>query len=448
MNKTILKILTCFIFSAVLITMILLIINFVAFAITMSDSENLYEKSPNKILDDVSGALTKTETGFALENNLLIPQNTWCILIDAKGDVVWSQNRPEDIPSHYSINDIAVMAKWYLNDYPVYMRTIEDGLLVFGYPQKSVGKYSVVYSMNWFRTLPQRISIVLLINICLASILALLVGLGLYRNLKALLRGIQELRLERPVRLREKGLFKELAKNINRTSDTMERKNALLKTRDSARSNWIAGISHDIRTPLSIIVGYAEELGDSANLSGEDKKKTGIITAQSLKIKKLVDDLNLISSLEYDMQPSKKKSIKICSLLRHAVSDLLNSGVPKSVSIDLDLRCEKAVIIGDEALLERAVFNLLNNSILHNKEGCKIKIIQDYDKVAGRVLLELSDNGRGVDEEILERMDELPKSAHGLGLPMAYRIVAVHGGSFSAKNDHGFHVRIELPCDC
>lgn len=446
MNKTILKILSCFIFSAVLITMILLIINFVAFAITMSDSENLYEKSPNKILDDIAVSLAKSETG--LKNNLPIPQDTWCILIDASGGVVWSQNMPDDIPSQYTINDIAVMAKWYLNDYPVYMRTIEEGLLVFGYPKKSVGKYSIVYSMNWFDTLPQRISIVLLINICLASILALLVGLGLYRNLKALLRGIQELRLERPVRLREKGLFKELAKNINRTSDAIERKNDLLKTRDSARSNWIAGISHDIRTPLSIIVGYAEELGDNANLSGEDKKKTGIITAQSLKIKKLVDDLNLISSLEYDMQPSKKKNIKICSLLRHVVSDLLNSGVPKSVTIDLDLRYEKAVVTGDEALLERAVFNLLNNSITHNKDGCKIKITQDYDKATSRVLLELSDNGCGVAKEVLDRMDKLPKSAHGLGLPMAYRIVAVHGGKLSAKNGHGFHVRIELPCDC
>ena len=163
MNKTILKILSCFIFSAVLITMILLIINFVAFAITMSDSENLYEKSPNKILDDIAVSLAKSETG--LKNNLPIPQDTWCILIDASGGVVWSQNMPDDIPSQYTINDIAVMAKWYLNDYPVYMRTIEEGLLVFGYPKKSVGKYSIVYSMNWFDTLPQRISIVLLINI-------------------------------------------------------------------------------------------------------------------------------------------------------------------------------------------------------------------------------------------------------------------------------------------
>ena len=75
-------------------------------------------------------SLAKSETG--LKNNLPIPQDTWCILIDASGGVVWSQNMPDDIPSQYTINDIAVMAKWYLNDYPVYMRTIEEGLLVFG----------------------------------------------------------------------------------------------------------------------------------------------------------------------------------------------------------------------------------------------------------------------------------------------------------------------------
>ena len=150
----------------------------------------------------------------------------------------------------------------------------------------------------------------------------------------------------------ENGIFKEVAKNINTTSVSIERKNQIIKQRDTARSNWISGVSHDIRTPLSVILGYSEELFSETD--GENKEKAKIITEQTLKIKKLIEDLNLVSSLEYDMQPNRKKEIKICTLIRNIVTDILNSGLSDKYSIELNLNCENAVIMGDEPLLERA----------------------------------------------------------------------------------------------
>ena len=156
--------------------------------------------------------------------------------------------------------------------------------------------------MKWFDTLPKRMLSILLFNICLATFLALIFGIRLYKQLKILIGGIKNLKQEKSIHLIEKGIFRELAKNINVTSNSIENKNTLLKQRDNARSNWIAGISHDIRTPLSIIMGYSDSLSDDEALSAENKKKAEIITKQSLKIKKMVEDLNLISFLEYDMQ--------------------------------------------------------------------------------------------------------------------------------------------------
>lgn len=97
----------------------------------------------------------------------------------------------------------------------------------------------------------------------------------------------------------------------------------------------------------------------------------------------------------------------------------------------------------DEDLLERAIFNLINNSIAHNKSGCKINISESGAN--GTVYLNISDNGKGVSEEVIKNIDIIPKTAHGLGLPMAYRIIYVHGGKMTALNDNGFTVKIELP---
>lgn len=440
MNKTVLKIFAFFITTAVLISMILLVINFAGFMFMVGDESNINKMTPKRVLNNISQNFTQTDTGFKLSDEDLIPDSSWCILINENGDIVWEQNKPPDIPTHYSINDIAVMSRWFLNDYPVYVRTEDYGLLVLGYPKDYVGKYDLEYSMTWFDRLPIKLLAVLILNICLGIVLACIFGSNMYRRLKTLTVGIHNLKREKPVRLKEKGIFRELSKNINDTSNAIEHKNALLAQRDCARQNWIAGISHDIRTPLSIILGYSEQLA----LNEETQENAKVISRQALKIKKLVEDLNLISSLEYDMQTSKKEHVRICSLLRRVVSDILNSGVSDNFTIDMQLNCEKAVILGDENLLERALFNIINNSIVHNIDGCNINIKADLAEGQDAVCIIISDNGVGVKNEILKHIKEIPKATHGLGLPMAYKIITAHGGKFSAYNDNGFCVSIEL----
>ncbi len=444
MNKTALKIFLCFTAISVAVVTILLIINFLAFALVGSD-ESVGKNGvyPQKILKEVSETLHPTEKGFEIEDQSILPADYWCILINGRGDVIWSLNMPEDIPEHYTLNDIARMTRWFLNDYPVYVRTEENGLLVLGLPKDAVGKYDISYSMEWFDTLPRRLSVILFLNLFLAAVLAFLFGLFLYKHIVALSQGLYDLQREKSVKRREKGIFKELIKRINDTSAAIERKNAVLAVRDRARSNWISGISHDIRTPLAMVMGNAEALESDGELSEENRKKAGVIMAQSMKMKKLIEDLNLISSLEYDMQPSQRNPLLLCSFIREVVSNILNSGMAEKAEISLDLRDEKATVFADKSLLERAVFNLIHNSIVHNEEGCKIRItVYTEDDTAHMIL---ADNGCGVPDSIIEKMAEVPKSAHGLGLPMAYKIISVHGGQMTARNENGFIVEIELP---
>ena len=436
MNKTALKIFVLFSVTAGVIATILMVINFFSVALVGSDVSTV-SSGQRALLAEISDSL---EAG---SREVLLPEGYWCMLIDESGNVVWDQDKPDDVPDTYTINDIARMSRWFLNDYPVYTRTEDYGLLVLAKPKNAVGKYQMEYSMSWFDSLPQRLVYVLLFNLLLATVLACIFGTSLYRRIRELTRGLSDLRAEKPVKLRERGIFRDIYRNINITSAAIERKNKALSIRESARRNWIAGISHDIRTPLSVITGYAEALSENKELSENNKHRAEVIVSNSMKIKKLIEDLNLISSMEYDMQPSKRQPVKICPLIRRVSAEILNNKMSDRFSVALDLKAEGAAVMGDEGLLERAVYNVINNAVTHNKDGCTIQI-KEYEK-AGNIVIEFRDNGTGVPDSVLENIDKIPKTTHGIGLPMAYRIVSVHGGRFESYNDNGFCIMMTFP---
>ena len=141
----------------------------------------------------------------------------------------------------------------------------------------------------------------------------------------------------------------EIAECVNRASRVLSRQN-------QARVNWISGVSHDIRTPLSMIMGYSDRILETPGLDRKVCQEAGIIRSQSAKIKDLVQDLNLVSQLEYDMQPLHKRSIRLSKLLRSFAADLLNQGIDEnySIEIEIDSKAELVEIEGDSRLILRA----------------------------------------------------------------------------------------------
>lgn len=488
-DMTIIKIFISIVLISTFVAILLFVVNFLGVGSIMSNGDEVFPNYPRGILEKLSAHfdVVTDETGdavsFTLTDETIVPENYWCILLDKEGDIVWSLHKPADIPSHYSLNDIAALTRWYLNDYPVYVRVEDYGLFILGIPKNAVGKYSIEYTMSWFDTLPQRILHVFILNFIFAALLSSVFGSFLYQKIKLLTEGLAKLRKEEAVSLPARGIFKEPFSNITKTSQSLARKNAQLANRDKARSNWISGISHDIRTPLSMVVGYGEQLAEDQGLPEEQRKYAAIITAQGLKIKKLIEDLNLISSLEYEMQPRNKKPVQIAVVLRSVVGEILNSDLisfssprpdsecsvasaapdlfPENSSaaalpdqepsemydITLSLHCGQATISGDESLLARAFYNLLHNSITHNEQGCLITISASLQ--GEYVSVVIADNGSGVPDQVLKNLDTLPGTAHGFGLPMACKIIRAHGGTFRAKNRDGFVVTMELPMiDC
>lgn len=121
-----------------------------------------------------------------------------------------------------------------------------------------------------------------------------------------------------------------------------------------------------------MILGYASEMEENHDLPEEQRNQAAIIRRQGERLRSLIRDLNLVSMLEYEMQPLHMKRLRLSVLIRQVVADFLNSGLDKKYTIELNLTYEEIRIQGDEKLLLRAIHNLIQNSIRHNPQGCNI----------------------------------------------------------------------------
>lgn len=111
-------------------------------------------------------------------------------------------------------------------------------------------------------------------------LLSLLIGSKLIRSIRPLTQGMQALAEDKKVYIEPKGILASLAQSLNRASALLQQRNESLKSRDEARSNWITGISHDIRTPLSMILGYASDLEENDSVPAEQRRQAAIIRQQ------------------------------------------------------------------------------------------------------------------------------------------------------------------------
>lgn len=451
------KLLRKFAISFFVVTFSLIFINaflygFYVYFLTPAYSQNAIKTT----LETVSSALNQKDSKeFTLTQEgqkLLETENIWAMLLDNQdGSVLWQSRLPKDFPRKYSSTDIAKFSRGYLFDYPVFVWEHSGGLLVLGYPKSSYTKQlSNFQPLETIRNAPFFLLSLFLIDVILLFFLYYQTELRTLKLLNPFIEGISQLAKGHSVNLQAGEPLSELAQEINQVSKQLQKK-------DTARANWISGISHDIRTPLSIILGYSSKLSDLSSLPENIKSQTRQISRQAMKIKNLVADLNLASKLEYNMQPLNPEMINLSALLRQITVDFLNSQPGDTYDIDCHLEQipNAFTFTADASLLYRALENLINNSILHNPNGCHILLSAILDKN----ILEISvaDNGVEASPEKLNQLQNQPhymmcdsgtgEQRHGLGLVIVKQIVAVHKGEliFEQNPSGGFIARLRFP---
>ena len=422
--------------------LILVVVNVVLFGATFyhTVSEDYGEASPRAMLELTAAAATAEGLPDYAKQKLR-RYKIWAMYLTPTGDCFWRLDVPQEVPQHYSIQDVALFSKGYLEDYPVFVWNTDEGLLVLGYPKDSYMKLpGNYYSIETIQKIPLYAAEMLGADVLCLFLAYYFSKRRIIRDTEPIAEAIETLADGKPVSLHIDGELSKIADSVKKASLILSRQN-------EARANWISGVSHDIRTPLSMIMGYADRIAADKTASEEVRKEAKIVRNQSVKIKELVQDLNLVSRLEYEMQPLHKEEIRLSKLLRSYAAKLLNSGIPDAYTVEIDLapEAEDAMVECDTRLISRAVGNLVQNSIRHNPQGCKIRL--SLENTGKTLLLTVADNGVGLTPGKLQELKEKPHYMestdarldlrHGLGLLLVRQIVEAHGGSMTIRSAPG-----------
>lgn len=274
----------------------------------------------------------------------------------------------------------------------------------------------------------------------LAILLAIFIARTVVRPIEQINKGAHRLADgDYSYRFPETGSYREageLAATLNHASEELSKV-------DSLRRELIANVSHDLRTPLTLISGYSEVMRD---LPGEiTPENLQTIIDESARLTSLVNDMLEISKIQSGNLNPILFPFSISEMLRESVATYKNLATCQGYHFTLWID-QEVTVNGDRAMLVRALNNLINNALTYTGEDRKIGIRQIT--TASRVRIEVTDTGAGIPQDKLQdiwdryyKVDtEHKRSAvgTGLGLSIVKSIISLHGGSWGVRSSNGY----------
>lgn len=369
---------------------------------------------------------TTANRNFLKENNL------WAIRVGEQGKVIESCRTPSEIPETYKLIDVARFTRYYLKDYPVMTYIIGDDLLVIGYPKGTLDKLPFNYysAEQWL----------LNVDLALIFLLGYLFFLffmyrrernNLFKKLSPLQEALENIYSADYIPLEEAGPLRDVSRAVN---DANRRYEQLSKS----QSQWIRGISHDVRTPLSKLSWGLNDLK-----TGENDETIGAMEEELMRISKTIQDLNDTSRLQSLSDERFTREYPIPAL-RKVLIRYLNEHPERNIAFENDIH-QSTTIKMDAHLFSRMIENIVKNSLTYQEGDIIVRCSEDKDLI----FIALWDHGGGVGEDILQRLATSDLSAvnvHGMGLLISKQICQLHGGKMKAVNaDGGFRVEFILP---
>lgn len=440
-----------YIFSSFLIVLAFLLVNiFLLIGLLLASWNN--SSSPDIPISSIADLITQTEQGMVTSDveaeTILSNHNAWAMVLNDSGMVIWECEKPDELPSMYTVTQVAKFTRWYLQEYPILVQELPFGLLVVGGEPNSMVKYNLIMDIGNITTLMGGAVCIFLINLLLMLILFWRNTHKVEKAVSPILSGIETMAHGGKVSLPENGELADINAGLNQAGN-------LLVKKDHARAEWINGITHDVRTPLSIMLGYSGEIEDNPQLPEDTRAQAGIIRQQGEKLRSLIADLNLTSKLEYSMQPLRNETAYPVELTRQVVSNFLNNNLDGKHHLEFEAStdAEALTVQGDSALLTRMLENLIQNSITHNPDGCCIAVA--VQKKEHGCLIKIADDGIGLSENQMTKFKHgdfrtepsTDEVAHGFGLRIVWQIAHAHRGSivFEDAHPHGLIVCVSLP---
>lgn len=278
-------------------------------------------------------------------------------------------------------------------------------------------------------------------------------------RISAAMQEISEGNFNTVVEVRGDDEFSTMADNLNHMAADL--KELMMKEREAERTKneLITNVAHDLRTPLTSIIGYLELLAEKPDLPEEMRcKYIDIAYTKSRRLQKLIEDLFGFTKLNYGKLSMNVGQVDIVKLLEQLLEEFYPSFAEKNLYYELQTNVQSKVISADGDLMARLFDNLINNAIKYGAEGKRVTVKVDaQDEI---VTICVINYGYVIPEDELPLLFnkfyrvEQSRSTHtggtGLGLAIAKSIVDMHGGTIDVESGLGgtiFKVRLQVHFD-
>lgn len=458
--KTKWKVTGNFVITIVAVVMLVVIINILTIfgvyifnmvshknTITLKNSPETFVRNFEKYMYDDNGILALSEEGY----ELLQESGAWIQVLNDYGEEISNINSPSDVPKKYTPFDMVNNYKYEERPYINFMleKNLSSGHVnvILALPNNNIERVTLNFSLD---SVMYQSKIIIIITLIIDAIIALIFG---YLFSRKLTKPISEIITNIDILskgnynlyTKEKGIYKAVFENINDLSSTLRENENQRKELESMREEWLANITHDIKTPLASIQGYAEIISDKDYEFTRDEMQeyTEIIYSKSKYIRELVDELNLSTRLKNNALSLNKQNTNLVALLRNVVIDILNDSRYENRNIEFNSNIDVIEKEVDVMLLKRALTNLIFNAVVHNNESVQIKVdIKKIDKIN----ISIKDNGNGINTKDLEHIFDRyyrgtnTGEAHkgsGLGMAISKEIINNHGGEIQINSKLG-----------
>lgn len=263
-------------------------------------------------------------------------------------------------------------------------------------------------------------------------------------------------------------LYKSLRskEQINRnleikTREALEHEQQILKISDElhiatqAKVDFFTNISHEFRTPLTLILGYVEGLLHSGNTNSKDAKQDlALVRKNSLRLLRLVNQLMDFRKTESGKMVVRVSENDLVTFVRNITEAYRKMADQRNIKLGF-FSAEKTLSVWFDAnMMDKVLFNLLSNAFKFTPDGGEIRVTIVLDSISGNSIVKVEDNGRGMSKEHVEHAFErfyqgttYKTKGTGLGLSLSKELVSLHSGQIKlwSERDKGTRFEVLLP---